>query len=186
MAHPEMVPFSSIVDQLRQFCAQSRSGAVFIVSDDNRMAQVYLERGNIMMLSCRGRRGLDALSGMSSMRNAKMRFDENMALPADGEAFNSDAILALLSDGAAGQAPQAAMAAPAPRQAAARPRARASLATLEAVLANYIGPMAQIVCADHADAAGDLRALVMLLAAEIPDPKQAANFRVEALRSIAD
>ncbi|UUZ53747.1 hypothetical protein LP419_34840 [Massilia sp. H-1] len=54
MSQHEMIPFRRIIEMVREFCTQRRTGTVFIVSDDNRMAQVHLESGNIVALLCRG------------------------------------------------------------------------------------------------------------------------------------
>jgi hypothetical protein len=58
------------------------------------------------------------------------------------------------------------------------------VAQLERMLVQYIGPMAQIVCADHVGAVGDLRSLALALSNEIPDPRQAETFRAEAGRTL--
>lgn len=52
-------------------------------------------------------------------------------------------------------------------------------ATVQRVMTQYIGPMAEIVCDDHFGQAGNVRALVQLLAGEISVPEQAARFRAE-------
>ncbi|UUZ49480.1 hypothetical protein LP420_04060 [Massilia sp. B-10] len=55
----------------------------------------------------------------------------------------------------------------------------------ETTLAKYIGPMAEIVCADYFDEVSDLRALTMNLAGEIPGPDQAAKFRSEIGKALS-
>ncbi|MCF8176160.1 MAG: hypothetical protein K9K30_13050 [Burkholderiaceae bacterium] len=47
------------------------------------------------------------------------------------------------------------------------------------IMTAYVGPMAEIVCADHFAQASDLRQLAQSLADEIPDPQQAAKFAAE-------
>ena len=59
-----------------------------------------------------------------------------------------------------------------------------ALSKLEKMLVQYIGPMAQIVCADHVPGAADLRSLALALSTEIPDKKQADAFRADAARSL--
>lgn len=55
-------------------------------------------------------------------------------------------------------------------------------ATIQRVMTQYIGPMAEIICDDHFDAAGNMQALVQLLADEISASDQAARFRAEMAR----
>lgn len=189
MSTQELIPFWRIVEQLRQFCAERLTGTVFIVSDDNRMAQVHLESGNIVMLLCRGRRGLDALAAMRTMLNARLRFDDTYISATETEHLDTREVINQLSASLPSAPPGAALrsaasAAPAPAAAVAGPALSAeALARMERILVQYIGPMAQIVCADHAADAGDVRALVLALISEIPDKKQADAFRAEAARS---
>src|SRR5438093_1421189 len=95
----EMIPFRRIIAMVREFCSERRTGTVFIVSDDNRMAQVHLESGNIVALLCRGRRGQEALAGMLTMQSARLRFDDNYLTADTPEAFDTDAVLAFLGGG---------------------------------------------------------------------------------------
>ncbi len=193
MAQAEFLPFAGIVDYLRQLCAQERSGTVFLVSDDNRMAQVRLDKGQIASLLCRNRRGLEALGILRSMAHARLRFDETFLARGENDQLSNQAVF----DGLAGAAPVpapavTAVAAPAlpavPAPAAAArapalltPRARA---VIQRVLTQYIGPMAEIVCDDHFAAAADLPALVRLLAGEISAQAQAARFSADIAREL--
>ena len=200
MATQELLPFWSIVEQLRQCCADRLTGTVFIVSDDNRMAQVHLDSGNIVMLLCRGRRGLDALAAMRTMLHARLRFDDSLVTASDTEQLDTRAVIDQLGLGAeagrqdapvrlpgAGPATivAAEVVAPAARAQAATPVSAAASATLERLLVHYIGPMAQIVYADHAGQTHELRALVTALAGEIQDQRQAEAFLRDAAAALA-
>jgi hypothetical protein len=191
MAQQDMIPFRRIVEMVREFCTQRRTGTVFIVSDDNRMAQVHLESGNIVALLCRGRRGQEALAGMRTMQAARLRFDDNYLTADSAEQFNTSEVLELLTGGVPARSravervapPAAAPAAPA-KAAASGPGTvtAAQAATLERILVQYIGPMGEIVCAEHVPQAGNAKALIGMLAEEVPDKAQAAAFAKEASR----
>lgn len=186
MTHQELMPFGGIVQQLQQFCEQRRTGTAFIVSDDNRMAQVHLDSGNIVMLLCRGQRGADAVAAMRTMLRASVRFDANYVANKENLGSPGVSLADLLNDPAPLRARAPVRSGPQPT----RPRppaaafASADLLKLERMLAGHIGPMATIVCAEHASEASDLRTLVMALAADIPDKRQAADFRLEAGRAL--
>lgn len=187
MSQHDMIPFRRIIEMVREYCSQRRTGTVFIVSDDNRMAQVHLESGNIVALLCRGRHGQEAVAGMRTMQAGRLRFDDNYLSASDPERFDTHALLELLGAGAAGTArtperpapAQAPTPAPAPHAAAISP---AQAAALEQCLVQFIGPMAEILCGDHVAQAANLPALVAVLADEIPDKTQAARFAREANR----
>lgn len=186
MTHQELMPFGAIVQQLRQFCDQRRTGTAFIVSDDNRMAQVHLDGGNIVMLLCRGQRGAAALAAMRTMLRASVRFDAGYVANKENAATSGVSLADLLNDPAPLRARAPARSGPQPMRPRPPPAAFASadLLRLERMLAGHIGPMATIVCAEHASEASDLRTLVMALAADIPDKRQAADFRLEAGRAL--
>jgi hypothetical protein len=191
-----MLPFQGIVDYLKQLCAQGRSGTVFLVSDDNRMAQVRLDNGQIASLLCRNLRGLEALGILRGMRHARLRFDETFLAKGENDHLSNQAIFEQLfaegpaTPGATQAATQGGLGAPAVRPAPGMPAPPALLltphikATIERVMTQYIGPMAQIICEDHFDAAGNMHALVELLAGEISAPQQAARFRLEMAKEL--
>jgi hypothetical protein len=182
----ELLPFLRVVDYLKQLCAQGRSGTLFLVSDDNRMAQVRLDNGQIASLLCRNRRGLEALGILRSMQRARLRFDESFMAKDENDNLSTQAIFDDLLSAAGGAAPAAAAqpAAPAPARAPALVLTPQVKATIQRVMTQYIGPMAEIICDDHFDAAGNMQALVQLLAGEIGAPEQAARFRADIAREL--
>ena len=183
MGQAELLPFLRVVDYLRQLCAQGRSGTVFLVSDDNRMAQVRLDKGQIASLLCRNRRGIEALGILRSMANARLRFDETFLVKDEHDNLSTQAIFDALGGGSGvvEVAPSAVPPRPADPAMALTPALKA---TIQRVLTQYIGPMAEIICDDHFEAAGNLQALVQLLADEISAPAQAAKFRAEIAREL--
>lgn len=192
MAQAELLPFLRIVEYLKQLCAQGRSGTLFLVSDDNRMAQVRLAHGEIASLLCRNRRGLEALGILRGMQHARLRFDESFIVNDDNDNLSTQAVFdnlsGVASSGAASAAPRVA-APPKASAAAGEPALALALspevkATIERVMTQYIGPMAEIVCEDHFEQAGNMRALVQLLAGEINAPDQAAKFRADISREL--
>ncbi len=183
MSQDEMIPYQSLIETVRDYCSQRRTGTVFIVSSDNRMAQVHLESGAIVALLCRGRRGLDAIAGIRDMIAGRLRFDDNFVSASDTERFDTDQTLALLGCSGKGPAPGAlrsAGAAPAAPAAPSGSVTAAQAARLEALLIQYIGPMGEIVCADHVAEAGDATALIAALSGELPDPAQVTQFLRDA------
>jgi hypothetical protein len=194
MALVEFTPFPSLLEQIAELCGQRQTGTVMLVSDDNRMGQIHLRAGEIVFVMCRGRRGRDALGNMRTMQAARLSFIAGAVDAAEAIEWASKTVLdylnGLLPDlpgqgdvpqPAAARAPAAA-AAPAPVQrqpAAAVDVTPATKALFEKVMLTYIGPMAQIVCADHFATNTGVRALTLALANEIPGAAQQAKFRVE-------
>lgn len=185
MVQAELIPFLRVVDYLRQLCSQGRSGTVFLVSDDNRMAQVRLDQGQIASLLCRNRRGIEALGILRSMANARLRFDETFLVKDEHDNLSTQAIFDALGGGSGGAEMTPSAAPPRPAAPASTlALTPAAKATIQRVMTQYIGPMAEIICDDHFDAAGNLPALVQLLAGEISAPAQAAKFRADIAREL--
>lgn len=208
MAIAEFTPFPSLMEQIAKLCGQRQTGTVMLVSDDNRMGQIHLRAGEIVFVMCRGRRGRDALGIMRTMQAARLSFVAGAVDAAEAVEWASKTVLdylnGLLPDlpgadagagsppGAAGSAaiasarpvaPAAALAA-APQAASAIVVTPAIKAIFENVMLTYIGPMAQIVCADHFAGATDARALTVALATEIPGAANQAKFKAEIARSL--
>ncbi|MDQ2822669.1 MAG: hypothetical protein M3Y65_20210 [Pseudomonadota bacterium] len=199
MATAEFTPFSSLMEQIAKLCGQRQTGTVMLVSDDNRMGQIHLRGGEIVFVMCRGRRGRDALGIMRTMQAARLSFVAGAVDAAGAVEWASKTVLdylnGLLTDlpGAdVGAAPQPGSAATAaavsarPVAPAAAPSPATSVAVtpatramFEQVMLTYIGPMAQIVCADHFANATDARALSAVLATEIPGAANQARFMAE-------
>ena len=198
MAQAGFTPFPSLMEQIANLCGQRQTGTVMLVSDDNRMGQIHLRAGEIVFVMCRGRRGRDALGIMRSMQAARLSFVAGAVDAAEAIEWASKTVLDYLSgllpdlprQGDAGAVAPAASAsaaaaampaapARAPQPARAADVTPATKAVLEQVMLSYIGPMAQIVCADHFASITDARALAMVLATEIPGAANQAKFKAE-------
>lgn len=204
MAQAEFTPFPSLMEQVANLCGQRQTGTVMLVSDDNRMGQIHLRAGEIVSVTCRGRRGRDALGILRTMQAARLSFVAGGVDAVQAVEWASKTVLdylnGLLPDlpgqGNGGAAPQAGPAsaaaaavpkpavptaapAAAPKPAAAVGVTPATKATFEKVMLTYIGPMAQIVCADHFATATDARTLAVVLAREIPGAENQARFKAE-------
>ena len=202
MAPAEFTPFPSLMEQIANLCGQRQTGTVMLVSDDNRMGQIHLRAGEIVFVMCRGRRGRDALGIMRTMQAARLSFVAGAVDAAEAIEWASKTVLDYLSgllpdlpgQGEGGAAAQPASAgtaaafvarpvapapAAAPQPASAVAVTPATKAMFEQVMLTYIGPMAQIVCGDHFATATDARALIDLLAPEIPGAANQARFKAE-------
>lgn len=175
MVQTEVMAFPLIVGYIKQLCVQGKSGTLFLVSDESQMVQVHFARGDVVSLAHRNRRGLEALAVLGKMKNAKLRFDDAYVASADGHNLATKVILDHL-DNIAAVAPVPVEASAGSAPALLGPELRA---TAQRILTKYVGPMAEIVCADHFERTTDLRALVRSLSNEVPDHDQAAKFAAE-------
>jgi len=185
-------PFFEIIEDIKRLCEQGRTGTIFLVSDNNRMAQVFLENGNIASILCRGQRGQEALNSLSNMQSARFRFDDSIKTSPNRDGLSNQTVFEALLQ-AAGKLSGIATSIPSKITAPTPPVVASSVGfsiteetkkMVQSALTVYIGPFAEIVCEDHFDKASNLRGLIEQLAAEIPNEMSANQFRSELLRKL--
>lgn len=180
---------TDIISELRRLSGAQRTGVLRIVTDQNHTASFGLEGGRIVALRYRIKRGADAIALLKEINTGQYTFDEQEK-PSDERALlpPHEEILARLGGGAhdadavgVTDAPNLTVAAP-PPESTLSPAAKA---TLEAALAEHIGPMAGIVCRNVFADATSLGAAVAAMASKIPDAERAGRFEREVQRRLA-
>lgn len=171
-------PLPLLVDELRRLHRQRRTGTLFIATDDNHLLRAGLQDGEIISLSFRNRRGADALNPARQIRTGRARFEPGMLMSCHGQQPlpSTPELLDYLSGGGAPPA-----AAP-PETGGLSERQRK---VLEEELAEFIGPMAAIVCAEHLQGASDLETALAALASEIANADHARRFQTQARSRLA-
>jgi hypothetical protein len=169
----DYIHYSEITLEIGRLSDQKASGTVFIATRDNHIAQMMLDRGEIVFIFYAGKRGHEALNLLTTIREGRYRFQEGGVVSRGVPLPPTREILLTLSSGP-GQVPSHANDAHAPEG---RGLSAAQKNLLESCLADCIGPMAAIICEDHFSSAGSFQATVDALAAEIPSPGQARKFR---------
>jgi Domain of unknown function (DUF4388) len=198
------VPFSEILKQLDKLCKQKATGTLSLTTSANRSAQVAIENGEVVFLFYSGKMGEAALAAMATIDSGRFRFQENslpsrrMTLPATAT------LLARLKSGAATTSGNADVPSPSSNSAAistgsavtpavstaAPPRVASSLTAeqkqiLERCLAEHIGPMAAIICEDQLRGTFNIEEALDALAAEVPTPAAAEQFRKMVLARLS-
>lgn len=189
------LPFSEILKQLDLLCKQKATGTLSLTTSANRSAQVAIENGEVVFLFYSGKMGEAALAAMATIDSGRFRFQENtlpsrrMTLPATAT------LLARLRSGAAAPSGSAAAggsgsAVTAAASTAVPPRGASGLTAeqkqiLERCLAEHIGPMAAIICEDQLQGASNVEEALDILAAEVPTPAAAEQFRKMVLARLS-
>ena len=169
----DYIHYSEITLEIGWLCDQKASGTVFIATRDNHIAQMMLDRGEIVFIFFAGKRGQEALNLVTEIREGRYRFQEGGVVSRGMPLPPTQDILLALSSGP-GQVPSSTHEAHAPEG---KGLSAAQKTLLESCLADCIGPMAAIICEDHFASASSFQAAVDALAAEIPSPGQARKFR---------
>lgn len=167
-------PLSHLIAEMETLCRNRSTGMVFIATDDNQMARLNLNAGEIKFISFHNKRGADALALISNIQAGRLRFEEGLTaetvtidLPSTVDIFKFlNNPIGTLSASAVSSAPKhTGMALSA-----------SDRVMIEEVLTEFIGPMACIVCEEELNAAPDLESGLRKLAAEIQESSQIQDF----------
>ena len=183
----DYIPFPNIVAEIKQLCARKVTGTLFVATKANRSAQLTLENGEIVFVYFFNKRGEEALELMSTIRAGRFRFQEGAVSRRDPLPPTENILKSFLGGGLVGaeaseSRPSAPSAPSAPGGSGGLSREQKSV--LETCLADYIGPMAGIICEDHLNSVADLSAAIDALAGEIPSAEQAEQFKAKVMASL--
>ena len=174
----DYTPYAEIILEIGRLCKQKKTGTLFIVTPDNRSAQIKLEEGEIVFVFFSSKRGQEALDLMSTIHDGRYRFQEGGGVSRRMQLPPTSNILEALRASGLGQSSS-----PVRQQHIGEeglignglsPKEKN---VLENCLADCIGPMATIICEDHFGSSSDLKATIDALAGEIPSPEQVKKFR---------
>ncbi len=175
------IPFPSIVAELRQLCREQRSGLLLITTDKHRLAQFNLDKGEIVFVSFQGKRGEHVLPLLRQIQGGQFRFKEKTVSTFSDPLPPTEAILSYLGGGNGDvETVGAATSAKPPNEGL----PENIKAILERALAEFIGPIAAIVCAEHLQTAKDLESAIAVLADHVPNPEHASRFKNEVRAKI--
>lgn len=183
MVNPDqstLVTYEGLMDELRRGCIEKRTGTFLIATEDNQLARIFLQDGEIVSLSYGLKNGMEAIAAIKEIKQARAKFSHGRVgdnrggtLPATAE------ILHLLSGER--RAPTT----------AARPTSKSlsseqipgALKVIETELVEFLGPLAKIVWSEHLERLGapigprQLQTLIDNLAKEIGDPTKVKHFK---------
>lgn len=181
MENDNFTTYRAFVVLLRQLCEEKRSGTLFAATDANQMARIDLNNGQIKTINFMHKKGNAALSLLPLIQAGRARFTEGARGEVQGATLlpPSQEILDYLEKAQAPLTPSKKG-----EKAAFAPNAR-ERTILEELMADFIGPVAAVICEEHFAEAGSLDALVAALAAEIGDGQMASRFIADARSRLA-
>jgi hypothetical protein len=177
-----LLSYAELIAEVRRLCAQRSSGCIFITTSDNHAIRFELRSGKIIALSFRQHTGAKAVESIQRITGGQLRYSAEVVerapqadLPPTPEllaALGASGMMATSDSNGAGSAP---------------PRADfdRSRTVIESELAEYLGPMATLVCQEHMALATDVNDLVESLARELRDAAKAASFREQVRKRLA-
>lgn len=176
-------PLQTALKEIELLCEKARSGVAYLISDDNRLAQVHLRKGVIVTAIFRNKRGKDALEHIRSIRSCSFRFDEKVA-PSASVDLSTAAFFSYFEFGGTSGASAGAPDSSWDQQTSQFGLSAEARLALEIVLKKYIGPIASIVCEECFEHLNDAASAIDALAKEIPTQTEAVKFRAEAAKAV--
>ena len=176
--------YAELIAALQSLCRENNSGTMYIATPDNQFARIVLKDGAITSLSFRTKHGAEALPLIRGIPAGRFKFspgqiavDTEHSLPPD-----YDAIALLAADVGA--------TAPAAKNALSRAALAQAPKIIEAALADFLGPIASMVCEEYLLKHGTpqtneaLHDCLNALMREIGDPAKARRFRTAVLAAL--
>lgn len=177
MADDTLLGYRELINELRRYCLEKRTGSVMIVTPENQLVRFLLADGQIQSVTIAAKQGRAALPLVKDIKAGRLRFsDAKGGLQPDPSLPSTQEILLELGGNAA---PVAAR----PSQSVDNDRIPAILRAIEDELVEVLGPMAGIVWAerlvsvDDITRPGAINKLADDLATEIDDPQKAKRFK---------
>jgi len=171
------ISFSGLITELRDLHQTQSTGTLFVTTEQNRLAQIHLEEGEINFVSFRGVHGMEALFLLQEIKAVRLRFTEGALASFKNELPTTSDILRIFGNPNTSKTQvEVSPGVPVLSNSTDNGLSKNDKAVIEESLANFIGPIAGIVCSEHFKSVHDLETLLTVLAGEIPDPKKAQSF----------
>ena len=167
MINPKSMSHDSLVAELQKRIQEKKSGTLFISADNRRTAQINLLNGNIVALSCLNKRGVDALHLLQQLNPSWFQFIEGSSIATDRDLPSNAVIMSsLVSDfGSVSESVESTASTPQTDE------------MLKHILAEFMGPVAPLICNKIMRQTRNLDQAIDLLAQEIPDQQQVVEFK---------
>ena len=183
-----VLKYKDLVDELRRLTIEKKTGTVLIATQDNQLARILIDNGEIIGLAYGLKHGLEAVPAISSISEGRVKFSESKVGSHEaGQLPPTHELLQLLAPGKAAAPTRAKE----QQRASLRPdQVPAALKIVENELVEFLGPMASIVWQEYLDKEGkpsrvdQLLHLVNALTKEIGDPAKVAQFKEQVTKKM--
>ncbi|MES9970089.1 MAG: hypothetical protein ABW092_08650 [Candidatus Thiodiazotropha sp.] len=183
------VPYSHILDFLTDLVDKETSGTLFIHSESNRAITIALDKGRIHALYFGARRGRKAIPLISGITGGSYRLELSDLVEAFHDLPPTHEILNLLRNPEINNRPRPTVSSPHASHVEAIQEEKKEILCqkLKSLLAEHMGPIAEIVFDDTVDEIGDFcstpqltQDLINKLSEEIDNPNEVEQFKDQA------
>lgn len=163
---------NKIVAELEKCCQSQQTGTLRILGNNHFSATLVLDKGRIVAIQCGACEGQQALEKIAAIQTGFAKFIEGFVEPVNAPPLPANEVICqrLL-----GQEPAAIMTATI-HNPSHKPLTTHHQTLLEELLADQIGPMAQIICDGVFSTVADTETAIAVLAQKIPEPDLREQF----------
>ena len=124
-----------IINQIKTYCSQKSTGALFLKLKIGKLLQIFFENGQIKSIKCQGESGMSVLNQVSSMVALKSQFYEDAISRIDDKLPTTSTIINMLVDHSSKTSlPSAPI-----------PISDEQKETIKTIFTEYVGPIADII-----------------------------------------
>ena len=171
MVDNEILHYAELMAELMRAYREKRTGSMFFITPDNRMAQINFDRGEIVFIYYRGKRGEEALQLLPEIQRARVVFEEEPEAAIRIPLPPTQLIIGFLTEIESAKRVLPATAKKSPRE------LRSPREIIEAVLIRNIGPMGGMLCDEAFNQDMSLENAIKHLSTFIPNSRSARHFR---------
>lgn len=172
----EAISYTRIIEKLQTLCADKCSGVLLLLGPGGQTSRIHLADGKIVALISREKKGYDAIPELRHLQVNSINFIQGLPSSLHTPLPDTDDLLRTLT----AQTPLAATAAtPAARVSSPAPIGAEAQASLRTTLAQYVGPVADLLCDQALQQETESEAVIINLAKHIPNSEYARRFLAE-------
>lgn len=177
--------YAQLLDELRTACVEKRTGTMMIATQDNQLARIVFQDGDLISIVYRLKNGREAIPLLKEIKQARVKFSQGTVTGSAGNLPATAETMRMLS----GDKAVAGASAPVAGSLGTDQIPKA-LKIIEAELVDFLGPLANIVWTEHVERLGKpvgankLHSLVDGLAKEIGDPTKMQRFKEQVWRKV--
>ncbi|MGH1439680.1 MAG: hypothetical protein ACRBBR_06190 [Cellvibrionaceae bacterium] len=165
-----------IVSQIKSYWSQKSTGALFLKLTNDKLLQLFFEKGELQSIKYHGLSGMEALKHISSVVAVKSQFHEGAISRIVNELPATSDIINMINDGSFGQ-----------QSGGAKSAAYISgedKAVIESIFTEYVGPIADLIFSEELQQSSSADDLIKNLSRQMDDLDDQVKFREEVAEAI--
>ena len=185
-----MINYQEIMSHLKRLCMDKNTGTLFITTDKNHSVRFDLHNGNIVSCNYRSKQDDAAIALIKTIKAGKYKFYPKTSLGAPtSESSESTNFYEKLFPGSSAEGADFSQASDS-SQTVFNKQMKPAIQIIEKELANFIGPVADLICGEYLNTKGqvanfdDLLVMIETGAKEIDNPGQEKQYKEQVLAKI--